>query len=120
MINKQRASPEFLKAMEHYKAMLDQYGDDHPITQRAFMLVWEYSPQWLKDEMDEVITEHLPKPSGYLDNGEPVYNLADIAKHQGISLEEAEQNLLEMMQNREELGLSNDGLLVNDNVNRIQ
>ena len=47
-------------------------------------------------------------------------NQSTIAKHHGVSFEEAEKNLLTMMQNRDELGLSKDGVLINAHVNRIQ
>ena len=56
------------------------------------------------------------------DNGEPMYQLEDIAKHFGISFEEAEQRLLQMMDNRQKVGLPNDGILINpnSNFNRVQ
>lgn len=119
-MNNQTVNPEFRKAMEHYRAMVQQYGEEHPIAMQAFMLAFEYSPQWMKDEAYAMAEEYLPKPSGYLDNGEPVYSLADIAKHHDIPFEQAEQDLLNMMQNRKELGLSNDGILTDAHINRIQ
>ena len=112
--------PEFFKAMNHYRAMVQQYGEEHPITMQAFMLAFEYSPQQLKDEAFKMAEQHLPKPSGCLDSGQPVYNLKDIADHHGMTFEEAEKNLLNMMQQRKELGLSTDGVLINATVNRIQ
>jgi arylsulfatase A-like enzyme len=118
--NQQHINPEFFKAFDHYKSMVKQYGEEHPIAMQAFMLAFEYSPQWMKDEAYAMAEEYLPKPSGYLDNGEPVYNLQDIAKHHDIPFEQAEQDLLTMMQQREELGLSTDGVLINAHVNRIQ
>ena len=56
------------------------------------------------------------------DNGEPMYSLEDIAKHFGISFEEAEQQLLRMMNNRQQVGLSTDGIIANPDfkLNRIQ
>lgn len=111
--------PEFFKAMNHYRAMVKQYGEEHPITMQAFMLAFEYSPQQLKDEAFKMAEQHLPKPSGCLNSGQPVYNLQDIAEHNGITFEEAENNLLNMMQQRKELGLSTDGILINATVNRI-
>lgn len=112
--------PEFFKAMNHYKAMVKQYGEEHPITMQAFMLAFEYSPQQLKDEAFKMAEQHLPKPSGCLESGQPVYNLQDIADHNGVTFEEAEKNLLNMMQQRKELGLSTNGILINATVNRIQ
>lgn len=116
--------PEFFKAFDHYKAMLEHYGDDHPITEQAFMLVMHYTPDHIKDEMHKKAKELdlLPPISGYTDDGEPMYDLRDIANHFGISFEEAEQQLLRMMDNRQQVGLSNDGIIANPDfkLNRIQ
>jgi hypothetical protein len=103
--------PEFFKAMNHYRAMVKQYGEEHPITMQAFMLAFEYSPQQLKDEAFKMAEQHLPKPSGCLDNGQPVYNSKDLADHYDISFKEAETSLLNMMQQRKEHGLSSDDVL---------
>lgn len=116
--------PEFFKAFDHYKAMLEQYGEHHPITEQALMLTMHYTPEHIKEEMHQKAKELnlLPPPSGYTDDGEPMYQLEDIAKHFGISFEEAEQRLLQMMDNRQQVGLSNDGVLINpnSNFNRVQ
>ncbi|MCU4449202.1 hypothetical protein KTH72_04100 [Acinetobacter lwoffii] len=116
--------PEFFKAFDHYKAMLAQYGEHHPITEQALILTMHYTPEHIKEEMHQKAKELnlLPPPSGYTDDGEPMYQLEDIAKHFGISFEEAEQRLLQMMDNRQQVGLSNDGVLINSNANfnRIQ
>ena len=117
-------NPEFFKAFDHYKAMLKQYGDDHPITEQAFLLTLHYTPEHIKAEMDAKAKELnlLPPVSGYTDEGEPMYRLEDIAKHLGMSFEDAEQHLLQMMDNRQQVGLSNDGVLINSNIhiNRVQ
>lgn len=116
--------PEFFKAFDHYKNMVKQYGDDHPITEQALILTMHYTPEHIKEEMHQKAKELnlLPPPSGYTDDGEPMYQLEDIAKHFGISFEEAEQHLLQMMDNRQKVGLSNDGVLINptSNFNRVQ
>ena len=116
--------PEFFKAFDHYKNMVKQYGNDHPITEQAFILTMHYTPEHIKEEMHQKAKELnlLPPPSGYTDDGEPMYQLEDIAKHFGISFEEAEQRLLQMMDNRQQVGLSNDGVLINSNIhiNRVQ
>lgn len=117
-------NPEFFKAFDHYKAMVKQYGDDHPITEQALILTMHYTPEHIKEEMHQKAKELnlLPPPSGYTDEGDPMYSLEDIAKHFGISFEEAEQHLLQMMDNRQKVGLSNDGVLINpnSNFNRVQ
>ena len=116
--------PEFFKTFDHYKAMREQYGEHHPITEQALMLTMHYTPEHIKEEMHQKAKELnlLPPPSGYTDDGEPMYQLEDIAKHFGISFEEAEQRLLLMMDNRQQVGLSNDGVLINSNIhiNRVQ
>ncbi len=117
-------NPEFFKAFDHYKAMIEQYGEHHPITEQALILTMHYTPEHIKEEMHQKAKELnlLPPPSGYTDDGEPMYQLEDIAKHFGISFEEAEQRLLQMMDNRQQVGLSNDGVLINSNIhiNRVQ
>ncbi|HCA4903747.1 MULTISPECIES: hypothetical protein [Acinetobacter calcoaceticus/baumannii complex] len=120
----EHVDPEFFKAFDHYKAMLEQYGEHHPITEQALILTMHYTPEHIKEEMHQKAKELnlLPPPSGYTDDGEPMYQLEDIAKHFGISFEEAEQRLLQMMDNRQQVGLSNDGVLINSNIhiNRVQ
>ena len=120
----EHVDPEFFKAFNHYKAMLEQYGEHHPITEQALILTMHYTPEHIKEEMHQKAKELnlLPPPSGYTDDGEPMYQLEDIAKHFGISFEEAEQRLLQMMDNRQQVGLSNDGVLINPNTNfnRVQ
>ena len=116
--------PEFFKAFDHYKAMLAQYGEHHPITEQALILTMHYTPEQIKEERHQKAKELnlLPPPSGYTDDGEPMYCLEDIAKQFGISFEEAEQRLLQMMDNRQQVGLSNDGVLINSDIhiNRVQ
>lgn len=120
----EHVDPEFFKAFDHYKAMLEQYGEHHPITEQALMLTMHYTPEHIKEEMHQKAKELnlLPPPSGYTDDGEPMYCLEDIAKHFGITFEEAEQRLLQMMDNRQQVGLSNDGVLIDSNIhiNRVQ
>ena len=117
-------NPEFFKAFAHYKAMREQYGEHHPITEQALMLTLHYTPEHIKAEMHQKAKELnlLPPVSGYTDDGEPMYQLEDITKHFGITFEEAEQRLLQMMDNRQQVGLSNDGVLIDShiNINRVQ
>lgn len=121
---KNHTPPEFFQAFDHYKNMVKQYGDDHPITEQALTLTLHYTPKHIKEEMHQKAKELslLPPVSGYTDEGEAMYSLEDIAKHFGISFEQAEQQLLRMMDNRTAVGLNNDGVLVNSNIkiNRVQ
>ena len=122
--NQRHINPEFFKTFDHYKAMLEQYGEHHPITEQALILTMHYTPEHIKEEMHQKAKELnlLPPVSGYTDDGEAMYSLEDIAKHFGISFEEAEQRLLQMMDNRQKVGLSNDEVLINpnSNFNRVQ
>lgn len=117
-------NPEFFKAFDHYKKMVEQYGEDHPITEQAFILTMYYTPEHIKAEMNAKAKELnlLPPVSGYTDDGEPMYSLEDIARHFGISFEEAEQKLLSLMDNRQQVGLANEGIFINSNIklNRVQ
>ncbi len=121
---KNHTPPEFFQAFDHHKNMVKQYGDDHPITEQALTLTLHYTPKHIKEEMHQKAKELslLPPVSGYTDEGEAMYSLEDIAKHFGISFEQAEQQLLRMMDNRTAVGLNNDGVLVNSNIkiNRVQ
>lgn len=69
--------PEFFKAFDHYKAMLEQYGEHHPITEQALILTMHYTPEHIKAEMHQKAKELnlLPPPSGYTDDGEPIVKL---------------------------------------------
>lgn len=117
-------NPEFFKAFDHYKAMLAQYGNDHPITEQALLLTLNYTPEHIKAEINAKAKEMnlLPPVSAYTDDGQHMYDLRDIARHFGISFEEAEQKLISMLDNRQKVGLSNDGVLINSdiNINRVQ
>jgi hypothetical protein len=110
----EHVDPEFFKAFDHYKAMRIQYGEDHPITDQALMLTMHYTPEHIKEEMHQKAKELnlLPPPRGYTDDGEPMYHLEDIAKYFDISFEEAEQQLLQMMSNRQQAGFAFDLILI--------
>lgn len=116
--------PEFYKAFDHYKNMVKQYGDDHPITEQAFILTMHYTPEHIKKEMHQKAQELnlLPPVSGYTDDGQAMYRLDDVAKHAGISLEEAEQHLQRITDNSHKAGLPGDGIAFNSNINinRVQ
>ena len=111
MNNQQPVNHKFFKALKYYELMLKLHGEEHPITMQAFMLAFEYSPQYLKDEAFKMAEQHLPKPSGCLDNGQLVYNPKDLADHYDISFKQAETSLLNMMQQRKEHGLCPQSLL---------
>lgn len=108
----------FSEAMHKHMALAEQYGEDSPQAKRSFMVAIQLAPDWFKDDMAKIGDDMglLPQASGYLDNGEPVFSLADISAQYGISIEEATQSLAEMMAVREELGLSNEGKIVDPSI----
>ena len=67
----EHVDPEFFKAFDHYKAMLAQYGEHHPITEQALILTMHYTPEHIKEEMHQKAKELnlLPPPSGYTSTG---------------------------------------------------
>lgn len=50
-------NPEFFKAFDHYKAMLAQYGEHHPITEQTLILTMHYTPEHIKAEMHQKAKE---------------------------------------------------------------
>ena len=114
MNNQELVNPKFFKALKYHELMMKLHGEEHPIAMQAFMLAYEYAPPWMKDEAYKMA------PSGCLDSGQPVYNLQDITNYCSVTFEEAEMNILSMMQQRKELALSTDVLLINANLNSIQ
>lgn len=83
----------------------------------------EYA-EHIKEEMDAKAKELnlLPPVSGYTDDGQPMYRVEDIAKHLGLSVEEVEQQLLQVMESSQKVGLSNDAIFMGSNthINRVQ
>jgi len=120
----QPVNPEFLKAFDHYKKMVEQYGKDHPITEQALALTMHYTPEHVKAEIYKKAKKMglLPRASGYTDDGKAVYSLDDIAKHFDLPIEAVEGRLSQMMENRQKVGLSNDWVSVDSeiNINRVQ
>ena len=51
------------------------------------MKVFELSPEYIKQEAHAKAKELelIPPTSGYSDDGNPLYNIADLAKHFGLS-----------------------------------
>ena len=121
---KNHTSPEFIKACNHCMDMLNQYGEHHPNTEQAFMLVLHHMPEHVKAEMNAKAKELnlLPPVSGYTDDGVPICTVEDIAKHLGMSPDETEQHIFQMMDTRQKAGLSNEGILIasDSKINRAQ
>lgn len=115
-------NPKFLKAFKHYEAMAKKYGENHPTTTEAFLTALNYAPEHIKAKIDAKAKELnlLPDPSQYTADGEPIYKLEDIAQHLGMSYEEAERLLFDVMNNRQKAGLSNEGIVIHSNTHLLQ
>lgn len=104
---------EFSEAMHKYKAIVEQYGEESQEARISFMTAMQLAPDWFMDDVTSSMgDDFLPQASGYLEDGQPVFSLEDIAEKFGISAEDAAESLGEMMAVREELGLSNEGKLI--------
>ena len=113
--------PVFTHAMNQYKKIAAQHGDESEHARIAFTKAMLLAPKWFSDEMSDMAVDMglIPKPSGYLDNGEPIYDLRDVAKHLDVPFDEAEQSLHKLIAARDSLGM--DTMLVNPStVNRVQ
>lgn len=115
-------NPKFLKAFKHYEAMAKKYGENHPKATEAFLTALNYAPEHIKAEIDAKAKELnlLPPPSGYGEDGSPIYKLEDMAQHLSMSYEEAERHLFDVMNNRQKARLSNEGIVINSNTHLLQ
>lgn len=100
-------TPEFNMAVDRMMAMRATYGEDHPLTQRAYALVMELAPPALKTTMADKAREMglIPEAHGYLADGSPVYRLEAIAEKLGMSAGEAQESVQAFMADRAALGL---------------
>ena len=117
--------PAFTQAMRAYERIAKIYGEESEQARDAFTAAMMKAPRWFQDEANAMAQEMglIPEhPSGYSDDGQPLYTLDDLAKTLGISYEEAEAQTHKLLEQRRAAGLSNDGVLINDgsNFNRLQ
>ena len=103
----------FLDALKSHNAIVRQYGEDSPEQRRAMMILMEVSPPHIIDEIHDIACDMgiMPAPSGYSDDGTPLFSMEAIANHLGITPEEAELAAREMLADRESIGLSNSGVV---------
>lgn len=81
-------SPEFLAAGRKYKELFEAGKELTPEGADAFNRMYETAPESFRQEMHSMAVEMglLPDtPDGYSDSGEPVYQLAGIAKRLGVT-----------------------------------
>lgn len=112
---------EFLSALEDYKLYSETMGHDHPVTRRAWILVFELAPEEFKEEAGKVAREMdlLPTPSSYTADGKPLYRLDDVVAKLDMTTEEAESYLQEVIADREILGLPTMELVTNQPAYRV-
>jgi hypothetical protein len=104
--------PEFNEAMHKHMDLVAQYGETSPQAKRSLMEAMHLAPDWFMDDISKMGNEMdlLPPSSGYLEDGSPMFSLNDIAAKFGIPIEQAEQDLKEMLSVRQDLGLPLDGV----------
>lgn len=107
------STPEFKAALARYSHLSKTLGHDHDITKDAFTVLFSLAPEEYIDEAHKIAVEMdlLPEASGYLEDGSPMYKLNDIAAKNGVTIEEAEQSMHEMLAVRVEAGLPIDGVI---------
>lgn len=95
MTNKNTFPPVFTVAMHHYKLIARLHGEESDQARNAFTSAMLKAPEWFRDEANQMARDMglLPPASGYLDNGDPIYTLSDVAEHLGVSVEHAMQQV---------------------------
>ncbi len=90
-------SPKFTRLMSEYKAMTEA-EQESDAGRRLFLDVMRSAPQSFQDMAFNKAKEMglAPDASGYLENGECVYSLQDIAELHGITIDEALELAKEM------------------------
>jgi hypothetical protein len=101
------ATPEFLEAMRKCLRLHETLGIEHPEAHKAFMLAIHLAPQSLHDEVGQMAIDMdlMPAPCGYTLDGEPAFSLESVAAKIGVSMEEAESHMHDMLAIHDELGL---------------
>ena len=87
MKHREPPSPAFIQAMNDYDNIVNRYGMDSEQEKAQFIKLLSLAPKSLQNEINAKAKELdlIPQPSGYSDTGEPLYNVADIAKHFGLT-----------------------------------
>jgi hypothetical protein len=103
---------EFLNTVNAVLELVETLGQDHPETNRALMLAMELAPAEMIADLGQMAREMglMPEPC-YLEDGTKVFPLESVAAHLGLTLDEAEESMHEMLAQRESLGLPNDGIM---------
>ena len=107
-------NPAFFAEFDKYKRIVEKHGEDSEQAINQFMKVFELSPEYIKQEAHAKAKELelIPPTSGYSDDGEPLYSVADVANHFGVS----ESEVIAQLGNLE----YGSDYIYHGNINRIQ
>ena len=110
-------SPIFDYLFGKYKEMSANGEAETDEGRLLFAELMHYAPPEYRAVVDQVAEEMdlIPEPDGYLDDGTPMISLSALAKHHGLSMDEAGAMFERFMADREALGLSNAGFVKGPN-----
>ena len=114
MKDREPPSPEFIQAMNDYDNIVTRYGIDSEQEKAQFIKMLRLAPKSLQAEIRGKAKELdlIPPTSGYSDDGEPLYSVADVANHFGVS----ESEVIAQLGNLE----YGSDYIYHGNINRIQ
>lgn len=100
-------TPEYQILIKRYLQLVDQLGERHPTTLKVQLEVIHHAPPELKEHFHKMAKDMglIPKPFGYLDNGDPIYDINSMANALGLLPSEVQAHIDEMNSDLAELGL---------------
>jgi len=103
------STQEFKDALKQYVILRDAHGADHELAKDAFILLFSLAPDEYVDEAHNIAVEMnlIPDASGYLEDGSPMYKLGDIAAKNGVTIEEAEKAMSNILEIQSIAGIKN-------------
>lgn len=109
-------NPIFTHLMLKYAELVETGKDDTDEARILFIEAMQYAPASFIEiaQQKAVEMDLMPEASGYLENGAPVFRLEDVAAKIGVTVEEAETELMRINEKRKEMGLSDGGSIVTD------
>ena len=116
-------SPIFDYLFNKYKELHNDGRDETEQGRLLFLEMMHYAPPEYLAVANQIAEEMnlVPEPDGYLDDGTPMISLSALAKHHGLSMDEAGAMVERFMSDRDALGLSNAGIVKDaTNIHRKQ
>ncbi len=100
----------FNTALKAYVMLSDAGKGDTQEGRVAQMRLFSLAPKWVRDGVIAMGYKLgiIPLASGYLDDGSPMFTFEALARHHGLSVEEAEAVLTELKSDRAAAGLPED------------